>query len=128
MEQNIGGWFEIYVDDMARAKAFYEAVFATELAPLPMPEGLDEMEMLTFPMKEMTTPGAPGALVKMAGFGPSNGGTIVYMNCADCAVEEGRVVAAGGTVIKPKHSIGEFGFMALINDTEGNVVGLHSMV
>lgn len=76
---------------------------------------------------EMGVSGAAGALVKMSGFGPVSGGTIIYFDCEDCAVEEGRVVSAGGTVTKPKESLGEFGFMTLITDTEGNVIGLHSM-
>lgn len=128
MEQNIGGWFEIYVDDMERAKKFYEEVFQVELSALPMPEGSGDMEMQAFPMNDpMSTPGASGSLVKMAGFGPSVGGTIIYMNCDDCATEESRVEGAGGEVVKPKESIGEYGFMSLIKDSEGNVIGLHSV-
>ena len=51
---------------------------------------------------------------------------MVYFSCEDCAVEESRTVAAGGQVAKPKYSIGEHGFVSLIIDTEGNMVGLHS--
>lgn len=75
---------------------------------------------------DMTTTGAAGALVKMEDC-PSGGGTLVYFSCADCATEASRVVASGGRVMKPKLSIGEWGFIALIFDTEGNVIGLHSM-
>mgnify|MGYP002663365938 FL=1 len=72
--------------------------------------------------------GASGALVKMEGV-PSGGGggTLVYFACEDCAVEQGRVEKAGGKVFKPKFSIGEYGQCALVNDTEGNMIGLHSM-
>lgn len=52
---------------------------------------------------------------------------IVYFNCEDCAVEESRVAAAGGRVFKPKFSIGQYGFVALVHDTEGNLIGLHSL-
>ena len=127
MERNIGSWFEIYVDDMDRAKKFYEMVFELELSELPMPEGFGDMQMLAFPMKEGDAPGASGALVKMAGYGAAVGGTIIYMGCEDCANEENRVAPAGGVVFKTKESIGEYGFISLINDPEGNIVGLHSM-
>jgi predicted enzyme related to lactoylglutathione lyase len=115
-------WFEIYVQDMDRAKAFYETVFETRLERLNSPE----VEMWAFPM-EMNAAGAAGALVKMEGKSSGGNSTLVYFGCADCAVEEARVAAAGGRVMKPKFSIGEYGFIALVFDTEGNVFGLHSM-
>lgn len=128
MSRNCVGWFEIYVDDLARAKAFYETVFALKLEELTMEEGQDEgMSMLTFPLDKMDAPGATGALVKMKGYGPSSSGTIVYFSCDDCSVEEGRVAAAGGEVIKTKENIGEYGNISLVKDTEGNIIGLHSM-
>ena len=68
----------------------------------------------------------PGALVKMPGC-PSGGGTLVYFACEDCAVEAARAAAHGGQVVKPKMSIGEHGAIALVQDTEGNMIGLHSM-
>ena len=123
MKNNPVGWFEIYVQDMPRAKAFYERVFATTLESLPCPP---ELEMWNFGM-DMTSSGAPGALVKMDGCPSGGGGTLVYFSCEDCAVEEARVGAAGGSVFKTKFGIGEHGFIALVADTEGNVIGLHSM-
>src|SRR5438876_138858 len=51
----------------------------------------------------------------------------VYFNSADCAVEEARVQPAGGRIQRPKMSIGEYGFITLAYDTEGNMFGLHSM-
>lgn len=117
------GWFEIYVQDMARAKAFYEAVFELTLSPL---EGSPDVSMLAFPMQPERY-GAPGALVHMAGFPSGGNSVIVYFSCADCAVEAGRAAQRGGTVQKPKFSIGPYGFIALVSDTEGNVIGLHSM-
>jgi uncharacterized protein len=121
MKNNPVGWFEIYVEDMPRAKAFYETVFATTLENLPSPG----IEMWTFGIGEGY--GAPGALVKMDGCTPRGNGTIVYFSCEDCATEEARVTPAGGAVFKTKFSIGQYGFIALVTDTEGNVIGLHSM-
>lgn len=127
MKNNPVGWFEIYVQDMLRAKRFYEAVFQTELTPLPNPdpEGFAEMEMLTFPMS-MEDYGASGALVKMPDC-PSGGSTLVYFSCDDCAVEAERAAQNGGTIFKGKMAIGEHGFIAMVVDTEGNMIGLHSM-
>lgn len=122
MKPNPVGWFEIYVQDTARAKAFYESVLQTRLEKLPSPE----VEMWAFPMAQ-SGGGAGGALVKMAGVPSGGNSTLVYFMCDDCAVEEGRVKGNGGQVSKAKMSIGEYGFISLVVDTEGNMVGLHSM-
>ena len=122
MANNPIGWFEIYVQDMSRARAFYGSVFATTLERL---EGPD-IEMWAFPM-EPDRPGAPGALVKMEGFPSSGNSTIVYFTCSDCAVEAKRASESGGKIFKDKFSIGQYGFIALVLDTEGNMIGLHSM-
>jgi len=45
----------------------------------------------------------------------------------NCAVEEARVTEAGGKVIRPKFSIGDFGWVTLCQDTEGNMFGLNSL-
>lgn len=123
-DRNPVGWFEIYVQDMTRAKAFYEQVLQVPLQPLPNPGG-DEMEMWSFPMSQEGS-GASGALVWMPNV-PSGGSTLVYFTCEDCSIEAGRVVAAGGTVQRDKMSIGPYGFIAMAVDTEGNMFGLHSM-
>jgi len=132
MTYNPVGWFEIYVQDISRARAFYEAVFKTSLEQLKMPESLQcddgkpNMEMWAFPMDEEAK-GASGALVRMEG-APSGGNTVlVYFSCEDCAVEEGRVAAAGGQVQQTKMPIGEYGFISIVVDTEGNMIGLHSL-
>ncbi len=122
MAHNPVGWFEIYVQDMARAKKFYESVLQTKLDCLNSPE----IEMWAFPMN-MENTGASGSLVKMPGFPSGGNSTLVYFSCADCAVEAGRVVKAGGRIQKDKFSIGEYGFIALAFDTEGNMFGLHSI-
>ena len=117
------GWFEIYVDDMARAKAFYESVFGVTLTRLQS----TELEMWGFPMLA-TASGATGSLVKMDGCKAGGNSVIVYFSCADCAQEAARVTKAGGRIERPKFSIGQYGHIALAVDTEGNMFGLHSMV
>lgn len=126
-ERNPVGWFEIYVDDMNRAKFFYETVFATSLESLPMSD--ESIEMWNFPMSNahMSIYGSPGALCKMEGLSGGAGGVIIYFGCEDCSIESSRVESAGGNVLKPKFAIGEYGFISLVLDTEGNTVGLHSM-
>jgi uncharacterized protein len=121
-EHNIVGWFEIYVQDLNRARKFYETVFQVQLTELPSPV----LKMLAFPMRH-EAPGCPGAIVHMPGIESRMGGTIVYFHTEDCAVEAQRAADSGGKICKPKFSIGDYGFIAIVNDTEGNTIGLHSM-
>jgi predicted enzyme related to lactoylglutathione lyase len=122
MNNNPVVWFEIYVQDMARARAFYESVFQLSLQDL----GSPDMDMWSFPMN-MESTGASGALVRMEGMPSGGNSTLVYFSCADCALEAARAVAAGGQLQREKMAIGEHGFIALAQDTEGNMFGLHSM-
>ncbi|MFN0118151.1 MAG: VOC family protein, partial [Elusimicrobiota bacterium] len=116
MKNNQVGWFEIYVQNMSRAKLFYENVFKTKLSELKFPG----MEMWAFPMDQKLY-GAPGALVKIEGFTSGGNSTLVYFTCDDCAIEEQRASAHGGKIFKGKFSIGEHGFISLVTDTEGNM-------
>lgn len=124
MSSNPVIWFEIYVQDIDRAKAFYESVFQVSLEKLNSPE--TDVEMWSFPMN-MSGMGASGSLVKMTGVPSGGSGTLVYFGCDDCAVEEARVKEFGGQIYRAKMSINEYGFISLVLDTEGNMVGLHSM-
>ena len=82
--------------------------------------------MWAFPMLP-DKPGCPGALVKMEGKDSGGGGTMIYFVCEDCAVEVPRAAGHGGRVERSKFSIGKYGWIAFVNDTEGNRIGLHSM-
>jgi predicted enzyme related to lactoylglutathione lyase len=119
-------WVEIYVEDMSRAKLFYETVFDIQMVPMDAPDGMGEIEMISFPWVENER-NISGALVKMESIKPGSGGTIVYLACTDCAIEESRIVSAGGQVFQPKMPLGEYGFCSLFIDSEGNTVGLYSM-
>ena len=123
-KSNAIGWFDIYVSDMGRAVTFYERVLQTKLEPIGDPTG--ETQMMSFPT-DMGVYGAGGALVKSNYARPGAGGTLVYFSVENCAKEESRVVAAGGKVVRPKFSIGEFGWVTLCEDTESNLFGLSSM-
>jgi predicted enzyme related to lactoylglutathione lyase len=122
MASNPVRWFEIYVQDMARARKFYETVLGLKLEKL---EGPD-LEMWAFPMA-MDQGGTSGSLVRAAGVPSGGNSTLVYFGCEDCAAEASRVVPAGGKLEREKTSIGPYGFIALVYDTEGNMIGLHSM-
>ena len=128
-KRNPVGWFEINVSDMERAKSFYEVMLDVKLEDLPSADS--SIQMKVFPMQGADDcvgelPGACGALVKIEGCQPGGSGTLVYFSCIDCADDEARVVQAGGQVTKSKFPIGEYGFISLVVDTEGNTIGLHS--
>lgn len=115
-------WFEIPVNDFARAKKFYETLYGSEIMEMPFPDG--QYGMLPCDMQN----GVGGGIVKGNGFVPSDKGTIVYLNGGDdLSTPLSKVEGAGGKIIFGKTSIGENGFMAHIIDTEGNRVALHSM-
>lgn len=119
------GWFEIYVDDINRARKFYETVLGKTMEEMPSPN-IEGHQMIVFPWVE-NAPNATGALVKMPGMKPGGNSVLIYFSCEDCQVEQNRVEAAGGKIMEPKFSIGEYGFCAWCIDTEGNCFGLHSM-
>lgn len=123
--KNPFAWVEIYVDDMGRARKFYETVLQIEMIPMQTPGELSDLEMLSFPWSEDEI-NISGALCKTKDMKPGTGGTLVYFTCEDCAVEESRVEGAGGHVLQPKFPIGEHGFCSICMDTEGNTIGLHS--
>jgi predicted enzyme related to lactoylglutathione lyase len=115
-------WFEIYVSDLKRAKSFYEAVFGYDLVE----EKTDgSFSVYRFP-GGMPASGAIGALVKHPLRQPSESGTLVYFHCDDCGLTSELVISNGGAIFRPKLSVGEDGFIAIVGDTEGNAIGLHS--
>ncbi len=119
--ENTVVWFDIPVTDIERAKEFYQAVIGAELTD--MENGPARFAMFPF------APGiASGALVQSPDSKPSDSGTTVYLNGGkDLSDPLSRVESAGGKIVMPKTSIGENGFMARFQDTEGNVVALHSL-
>lgn len=121
---NAIAWFDIFVNDLDRAVGFYQKVLGAALENMPDPTG--ESQMMAFPAN-MGAYGAAGALTKAPHGQPGVGGTIVYFGVGDCAENESRVVAAGGQIVRPKFSIGEFGYVSLCMDTEGNMFGMNSL-
>ena len=120
---NTLNWFEIAVTDFDRAKKFYETIFGITMPVMEF--GPAKMGM--FPM-ENGNGKLSGAIVKSDFHKPSAEGVLVYMNGnPDLQVALDKVEAAGGKIMRPKTIISpEFGFMAVMIDTEGNAVALHS--
>jgi uncharacterized protein len=115
------GWFDIHVSDLNRAKKFYETVFNTQLVDLPIEWGKQSL----FPFNP-EGPNISGALVEKTDMTPNGNNTVVYFETEDCIAEENKIETAGGKIIRPKMSIGNFGFISLFIDSEGNTIGLHS--
>ena len=115
-------WNEIPVTDMTRAKVFYSAVLGVEISVAPFGPGTT---MGFFPM-DQTKSGSGGALVLNERFKPTKGGVLPYFSSSDIDAQLAKVTKAGGTVLLPKTSIGEHGFIGHFIDSEGNVIGLHA--
>jgi predicted enzyme related to lactoylglutathione lyase len=118
-------WFELPVNDFDRAKKFYETIFDYQ-----MPENQMGAARMGFLLYDFQSGGRGGAIVHNPGFyTPSNNGTLVYLNCdPDLAVVMDKVLNAGGKILQKKQLIGpNLGYWALIEDSEGNRVALHSM-
>lgn len=113
-------WFEIPVTDMDRAKKFYEGILGVEISINEMGDDL----MGWFPF-DQGGPGASGSLVKGQMNIPSKQGTMVYFSVEEISDVLERVRSSGGSVVNEKFSIGEHGFCAHFDDTEGNRVALH---
>ncbi|WP_343593561.1 VOC family protein [Paracidovorax wautersii] len=114
-------YFEIPVDDMDRAIAFYSAVFGCSFTR----DHVDGNDMAFFPHDE-EHPGASGALAKGESYVPGTSGARIYFDVHDLQAALLRAVRAGGRVIYPETQVGSFGAVAEIEDTEGNCVGLHA--
>ncbi|MEO9533898.1 MAG: VOC family protein [Crocinitomicaceae bacterium] len=118
---NLVNWFDINVSNLDKAKKFYETVFNIQLTDFPAEFG--KQSGFPFDPKGMNI---TGALVEKENFAADNNNTIIYFDSEDCIAEAERAVTAGGKIIKPKMSIGPFGFVAILMDVDGNAIGLHS--
>ena len=113
-------WFEIPTSDLDRAARFYEQMLATSLEREQASGG--SLQMAVFPGSETAV---RGALIADPRRKPAADGAIVYLHAPDLDGSLARAESAGGQVVMPKTDIGEHGFIALLRDTEGNVIGLH---
>jgi predicted enzyme related to lactoylglutathione lyase len=117
-------WFDVPVTDLDRAIKFYSAVLKSAIKK----EQYPGMTFAVLPHEDgevsgCLTPGHPGQEAK-----PSSEGPLLYFNCQgrlDDAIA--AVAPSGGKVVQPKHPIGPYGFRAIILDSDGNRIALHSM-
>lgn len=123
---NAISWFEIGTTDLERATKFYETIFGLKLIPLDLPN----IKMRMFPLEDMEN-GVGGAIVDSGEFHKpsSTDGPLIYLNGnPDVQNVLDKVEAAGGKILIPKTMISpEYGFMAVMLDTEGNRIALHSV-
>jgi len=123
---NAINWFEIPATNIDRAQKFYEAVFQFTMQPLDFQQTKMRLFPLDDPMK-----GVGGALVDSGGYHKPSAtdGSLLYLNGnPDVQIFLNRVEASGGKIMVPKTEISpEYGYMAVIMDTEGNRIALHSV-
>ena len=120
--KNAINWFEIPVKNFSNAKTFYETILSAEMQVMEMPG----MKSAFFPADLQN--GIGGCIMEGQGYEPSNKGSVIYLNGGDdLSVPLSKVEKAGGKIVMPKTAIGQNGFMAHFEDTEGNRVALHSM-
>lgn len=112
--------FEIPVSDLDRAVQFYEAVFSCALERAEV----DGNEFAWFPI-DNNAPGISGALAKGESYTPSTAGTRIYFSVDDIDATLAKVHAAGGKTMYPKTDVGDLGFVAEFEDSEGNRIALH---
>jgi len=120
MNSNFVVHFEIPVLDLDRAMDFYSKVFETTLSR----EEIDGYQMAMFPVEDDGF-GASGALVQGDVYIPSIEGCFLYFGVTNIDETIERAIASGGSVMYPKKSNGELGWVAEIGDTEGNRIALH---
>jgi predicted enzyme related to lactoylglutathione lyase len=116
-------WVEIPVKDIERAKKFYSAVFGYQFQMHDTGDGYTLAMFNAAPDRY----GSGGALIKGETYKPSHDGTVVYLSTQNIDESLKKIGAAGGKTVLPKKSIGEYGFIAHFEDTEGNRVALHTM-
>jgi uncharacterized protein len=123
--KNAVNWFEINTENFDRAKEFYEKILKQQIKEEKLDEQFKGMRMgfFNFDMES----GVGGSIMYNPLVKPSSNGTVVYLNVdGDMDGVLSRITSSGGKICMPKTEIPPHGAIALFNDTEGNLVGLHS--
>lgn len=123
--KNAVSWFEIPATDLNRAQKFYETILGINMIPMDFPN----LKMRMFPIEDPM--GVGGALCDSEGFHKPSAtdGPLIYLNAnPDVQTVLDKVEAAGGSILVHKTEISpDYGYMAVILDTEGNRIALHSV-
>lgn len=122
---NAINWFELPTHDMDRAIRFYETTLGITLRR----EVFGGQPHAVFPSKcPAGGQSVAGALVTAPHLTPGTAGAVVYLDCRDGVTSAlARAQAAGAKVVQPHTAIGDNGFIAIVDDLEGNRIGLHAM-
>jgi len=119
--KNVINWFEIPAEDFERAVKFYNSILDIELNL----NNINGILMGMWPFEDVYN---AGAVVKDPKHQPGGDGVRIYLNAEgsmDAILE--RVEKKGGKIVQAKTFINpENGYFSLIQDSEGNVIGLHS--
>lgn len=121
--ENAVSWFEIPAQKLSRAKKFYESILEIEMIDMDLDA---DLKMTMFPVEEG---GTGGALCQHNDhYKPSKEGTLIYLTAnPDLQTALDKVEENGGKILQPKTKItDEYGYMAILQDSEGNRVALHS--
>jgi len=116
-------WFDMPITDLDRAVRFYSAVLGAAVQK----QQFSGVHFAVLPHQEGAISGClvPSDADKAK---PSANGPLLYFNCQGRLDQAVSVVEPnGGKVLQPKHQIGPYGFRALVLDSEGNRIALHSM-
>lgn len=110
-------WFDVPVTDLDRAARFYTAVLGRSIK-----NEFPDVAVLAHTDNEVA-----GCLIRKAGHLPTDGGPLLYFSVNGRLDEALRLATElGGKILEAKHAIGPFGFRAIVLDTEGNRIALHS--
>lgn len=125
MQNNPIGWIEIPVTDLDRAEKWYSDLFGYEMQ---RQEERFGFTMSWFPM-DMKDYGSAATLIKGDRYTPSHDGPLIYFSSPGAGIDEGIAKAEelGIKILEPKFDTKEHGFYAVLEDSEGNRIAIHSM-
>lgn len=113
-------WADIPVEDLDRASKFYSKILNEPVETI-------SAHGFKFALLAHKDNNVAGCLTKLNDRTPSKNGILIYLDVTgfiDQAIQYASLY--GGKIIETKNQIGEYGFRALIQDTEGNIVALYS--
>ena len=115
--------FEIPAKDVKRALAFYSKAFGWNLSQFP---GFEYWSVVTTDSDQNGMPRSPGSINggmgKKGEMAPK--AVTVTINVSDIDAALKKVKSLGGGPVGKKMPVGDMGWSAYFEDTEGNLIGL----
>ena len=113
-------WVDVPVTDLDRAITFYSAVLGEDVAK----QTYSGLRLGLLPHADTHV---SGCLVATRDYRPAQQGPLIYLNIdGRLDVTVTAVTTYGGEVLQANHQIGPYGFRAIVLDSEGNRIALHS--